>query len=708
MAMARTIASLVLLAAVATEAWRGDARDRVPGQGQDRPTFRAGVELVQVDVVVVDRTGRHVAGLKASDFTILDRGKPQTVATLDEVSRHHPETPPAPPLLASVKLDVSNNQSAQSDRLVVMVIDDLHIYKERTDRAKEIARRVLADLGDASSMAVLFTSQDHSTQVTTDQSRLHAAIDTLKGRQSWRRPHQARDTQTGAAIGPEDSMQSALAKVQQSQETNVQDFFDNLTQYKTLQDAARMLGAGDTRRKAFVLLSEGIGKDLSGIFGAMASRLEAPAGGAEYASGNMEGLTRTSKTPYHDDALIAMMEAMRRANIATYAIDPRGKVESKDLAHECMPPPSIPDPCSNDMADWYSVVRLAQHGLEMTAAASGGFAVTNTDDFTSGIKRIVDDLDHYYLLGFYPSDTKGKGYRPLDVRVAGHPEWTLRFRHGYMPGGAAAPPKHADPLVTLSAGILPKTNLPLRLTAIPIPGSGPLTRVVLALEVSAPRQGLQEADGKVRDTLKYEVLVVDEKKARVRSVTGLEGRLTLSAVRASDPAPPEVSYQVMDAIDLAPGHYEIRVSAVSAKLAKGGSVYLDVDVPDFRGAPAVLGGLAIGYADGGRVPVAPKAGPPALPFAPSLARAFAPDDTLRVYFEASVRAGGGLTIPAVDVLDATRRVVRSPSPSFVSGEPLRVDASIPLSGLPPGPYVLRATVGEGASKATRETGFVIQ
>lgn len=60
------------------------------------PTFRARIDLVQVDVVVVDRDG-----------------------------------------------------------LVVMVVDDLHIYKERTDRAKEIARHVLADLGPESSMAVL-------------------------------------------------------------------------------------------------------------------------------------------------------------------------------------------------------------------------------------------------------------------------------------------------------------------------------------------------------------------------------------------------------------------------------------------------------------------------------------------------------------------------------------------------------------------------
>ena len=40
--------------------------------------------------------------------------------------------------------------------------------------------------------------------------------------------------------------------------------------------------------------------------------------------------------------------------------------------------------------------------------------------------------------------------------------------------------------------------------------------------LSAPLTMLQEKDGKVRDTLKYEVLVVDEKKAKVEVLaTGL-------------------------------------------------------------------------------------------------------------------------------------------------------------------------------------------
>ena len=222
------------------------------------------------------------------------------------------------------------------------------------------------------------------------------------------------------------------------------------------------------------------------------------------------------------------------------------------------------------------------------------------------------------------------------------------------------------------------------------------------------RSDLQEADGKLRDTLKYDVLIVDEKNARVRTVTGLEGKLTLSAVGASEAAPEVVSYQVSDTIDVIPGHYELRVSALSAKLAKGGSVYLNIDVPDFHAAPIVIGGLSVGYADGAHVPVAPKAGPPALPFPPSLDRAFTAGDTLSVYFEASAHVPGARPMPTVEVLDKDGRVVRSPSPSFASGDPIHVSASVPLTGLAPGAYVLRATMGEGAAKATRETGFVIR
>ena len=65
--------------------------------------------------------------------------------------------------------------------------------------------------------------------------------------------------------------------------------------------------------------------------------------------------------------------------------------------------------------DWSSWVRRAQHGLEHISEAAGGFAIVNTNDFAGGISKIVNELDNYYLLGFYPADTKTAGYRTLTL-----------------------------------------------------------------------------------------------------------------------------------------------------------------------------------------------------------------------------------------------------------------------------------------------------
>ena len=44
-----------------------------------QPTFRSGTTVVPVDVRVVDRSGKPIKGLQASDFTITEDGRPQTI-----------------------------------------------------------------------------------------------------------------------------------------------------------------------------------------------------------------------------------------------------------------------------------------------------------------------------------------------------------------------------------------------------------------------------------------------------------------------------------------------------------------------------------------------------------------------------------------------------------------------------------------------------
>src|SRR5687768_4040799 len=55
---------------------------------QDTPRFseRLDVSLVNVEVIVTDRDGNRVRGLKAEDFTILEEGRPQQIANFAEYS----------------------------------------------------------------------------------------------------------------------------------------------------------------------------------------------------------------------------------------------------------------------------------------------------------------------------------------------------------------------------------------------------------------------------------------------------------------------------------------------------------------------------------------------------------------------------------------------------------------------------------------------
>jgi Ca-activated chloride channel family protein len=52
--------------------------------GHAQQTFRVGVDLVHFSVVVTDRQGAPISGLKAEDFEIIEEGKPQTIQYFQE------------------------------------------------------------------------------------------------------------------------------------------------------------------------------------------------------------------------------------------------------------------------------------------------------------------------------------------------------------------------------------------------------------------------------------------------------------------------------------------------------------------------------------------------------------------------------------------------------------------------------------------------
>ena len=203
----------------------------------------------------------------------------------------------------------------------------------------------------------------------------------------------------------------------------------------------------------------------------------------------------------------------------------------------------------------------------------------------------------------------------------------------------------------------------MRLYATVFPGERKLATVTAAIEITAPTKALLGPDAKLHDQVSYGVLVVDEKKTKVTSRTNLAARIALKP-RVAVPSPEDdpnmpslVAYQIPLTLELAPGKYQLRASATSTRLGKGGSVYLTIEVPDFAKEPLTIAGVTLGYVDGERVPVAdlPKQAPrreARAPFAPSLDRVFTPADTLRLYFEVARRNAAAMVRTKVEILDA--------------------------------------------------------
>ena len=80
--------------------------------------FRAGVDLVTVDAIVVDNDGRPVTGLTADDFILSVDGKPRTIDAFELVAVR------ATDVAADWRLpDVSSNDVAEPGRLILLVID---------------------------------------------------------------------------------------------------------------------------------------------------------------------------------------------------------------------------------------------------------------------------------------------------------------------------------------------------------------------------------------------------------------------------------------------------------------------------------------------------------------------------------------------------------------------------------------------------------
>jgi VWFA-related protein len=697
----------ILLLAMAMAPLRAPRAASAQGQPK-RPTFPSQVELITVDAVVIDASGRPVPGLTRDDFVVKENGRVLEIASFEAFVLEPAEAPSEPPVVAS------NEPLARSGngRAFAILVDDVRIAPERTKVVRDAV------------VSFLERSVREGDLVT---------VRTSSGSLSW------------AARIPE-GIEDLIAVLSRLKGTDVApQSIDRMTEYEAFQianreDAPSMSGGGPT-------LSTG------GTSGRAPAQ---PTGEAPIAGTGLGATKERVKarwldallcTPSNCDSLVrarameldaerrnrmrVTLQAVRRelaalaldhgrkallllsdgfledygsdlretaafsreANTAIYFLDVRGLVaqpgfgSASEVARFTLPDPR--DQTGLRVED----ATLAAAGAETLAADTGGFSVRNTNDLDAGMERIAKESRVFYLLGFYPPAGKSaREWRKLTVDV-NKPGLTVRARRGYTLRAAAeaAPPARKgkrtpgpDPAVAPALDAAHDApGIPLRAMAYVLdPRPNDTVHVLVAAELDASRLAVETRDGAPAARIDVSVVALNRDSGR-----GFRHDDTVDLALAAGETPGWRA--LVREFELPAGVTQVRVVVRDATSGALGSVMQRFEVPVPSGlrlsTPIVTDRVERAADAEGR----PQ---PAL----AVHRVFPPGGGLYVQFEVFGAArdhvqGTPRVTAGLEVWAAGRRLARKVDPTPIAvdtkGRVVR-QVGISLEGMEEGPYDL--------------------
>ncbi|MGB2715137.1 MAG: VWA domain-containing protein [Vicinamibacterales bacterium] len=513
---------------------------------QAREVFRTSVTRVEVSALVLDRDGKPVRGLTAADFELFENGVAQVVKSFTPFT-YQPDLLELP--YPVHKIDGTSRQPASmpasnyytsASRVFALILDDLHVDVRRTKAARAAARRLVEQLTPSDLLFVAMTSSPESTgYFSRDRQPALEMIERFTGQRL-----------------PNKSMASVRFPGHDFDAERLDHYERLCAMIRNVSLAFRdVLG----KRKTVILLTEG------SSFGAGMSDMIV----------KMPTATSGGRANVPTGATRVMNEALAAAaagNVAIYPLNPAGlDVPDAELIEV------------HGLPNYPAVLEEARQAKEMSrdlAALTGGVSLVDTNDTMGGIDRAVQDASSHYILSYEPHiPPKGTEYRGIEVKVR-RPGVRVLARRGYRASVAQPPPPMKTPnslppqLRTLLSGVMHADGLPMIVHAVPIAGKGKTAMLAVIVEVNG---NAVAAGSDRRVKIEQGVLTVDGK-----------GKATNGVRRIFDVSLSPTQWDVLKAtalrsvwaIDVSKGRHQVRVASIDTTSGRGGSVYLDVSVPD--------------------------------------------------------------------------------------------------------------------------------
>ena len=151
-------------------------------QPPQRPTFRAGTDLIEIDVTVVNGQGQPVEDLRAPEFTVSVDGQPRSVVTAEFIDLGA-ETPEGRPASADAGEGFySSNTEATRGRLIVLMIDRENMSFGAGSNVTHAAARFVEKLTSNDRVALVTLPQPGPlVDFTANHDLVRNAVDGLVG-----------------------------------------------------------------------------------------------------------------------------------------------------------------------------------------------------------------------------------------------------------------------------------------------------------------------------------------------------------------------------------------------------------------------------------------------------------------------------------------------------------------------------------------------
>ncbi len=505
-------------------------------------TFTTTSRNVVLDVVVTDRAGNPVHGLKAHDFTILENGTPQHVKGFEE---HRPDAPSAKPVApVSLPPETYTNYVTSSEPGAVNIIlfDSLNTDRLMLPSARQQLLSYLAKLPDNARVALFTLDGDlHLLHGFTDDN--HALVEAAQQLSTTPNSIQrkARDVTEELAVArltkitSSPQMYAALSRFTWG-EYDAKVESRTLVTMEALNQLARSV-AIFPGRKNLIWISGGIPFD------------------------------PTDTAPQMEKTA----ELLAATQIAVYPIDVRGLpwlgADGAAYSQDVFGPRGGDYGERSGQADELSQVHETMLDI---AQLTGGRAYFNNNDIPGQINDIVQTSSSYYTLAYRPDNQEWNGkFRKVTVK-ASQANAKVRTRPGYyaVKDPFGSPDVDRTFSLAMQPGVPPSTSLVMQARVIPPQTPDKATQIDFLVDVH-DLQFLMSADHRRQPNLMFVAAAWDEKGNARGSVVGNYQQIL-------QPADVQVllhtGLRLQHQLSLKPGNYQLRLGLVDRLSGKMGTI----------------------------------------------------------------------------------------------------------------------------------------